>query len=340
LGATVDSLTNLVKMGAQVGLLIFGTWEVLQHSFSAGDMLAINSLAYNFLTPLAGLVSTAMQFQLIGSYLDRLNDVLQTPPEQDRGKVKQAPPLKGEVVLDRVSFRYGVLAPLVVDDVSVAVRPGQFVAVVGKSGAGKSTLAHLFLGLYVPVTGKISYDGMDLRELDLRSLRRQVGIVTQHHDLMGGTIRDNIALGDLSLTLDQIVEAARLAHIHDEIAAMPLGYATPLVDRGASLSGGQRQRLALARALVHKPAILLLDEATSALDAVTEARVQQALAALRCTRIVIAHRLSTVVSADLILVMRDGKIAEAGTHHELLLQHGVYEELTHSQLQGLQATAW
>src|SRR5262249_46462038 len=154
------------------------------------------------------------------------------------------------------------------------------------------------------------YDGVDLAGLELRSVRRQVGIVTQHPYLFGGSLRDNIALADPDLPLESVIQAARLAQIHDEIMAMPMGYETPLVDRGASLSGGQRQRISLARALVRRPPILLLDEATSALDAVTESRVQLALESLGCTRIVIAHRLSTIASAHLILVMDGGKLVE------------------------------
>ena len=188
------------------------------------------------------------------------------------------------------------------------------------------------VGLYLPTAGRILYDGVDLASLDLRSVRIQLGIVTQAHYLFGGSIRDNIALAAPDVTVEEIVEAATQAQIHADIKAMPMGYDTLLIDRGASLSGGQRQRLALARALVRKPAVLLLDEATSALDHVTESRVQQALDNLRCTRIVIAHRLSTIVRADRILVMDDGKLVESGTHAELLRKGGAYARLYNSQI--------
>jgi ABC-type bacteriocin/lantibiotic exporter with double-glycine peptidase domain len=186
--------------------------------------------------------------------------------------------------------------------------------------------------MYLPSSGRILYDGVDLTELDLRSVRQQVGIVLQSPALFSASIRSNITLADPTLSLEAVVEAARLAHIHDEIMAMPMGYESLLLDRGTSLSGGQRQRLALARALVRKPAILLLDEATSALDAITEGRVHQALAAIHCTRIVIAHRLSTVVGADLILMMEDGALVEAGTHAQLLARGGAYAALVSAQL--------
>jgi ABC-type bacteriocin/lantibiotic exporter with double-glycine peptidase domain len=268
---------------------------------------------------------------MMGRYLERLNDVLDTPAEQDRALVKRAHQLSGSVTLDRVSFRYGPLAPFVAKDVSVQIQPGQFVAIVGRSGAGKTTLAHLLIGLYKPTSGKILFDGVELNELDLRSVRQQIGIVTQAHSLFAATVRENIALSDPSLPMAAVIEAAKLADIHDDIVAMPLGYHSLLVDRGASISGGQRQRLALARALVRKPAILLLDEATSALDAVSESRIHRALTELKCTRIVIAHRLSTVRRANLIVVMDQGTVVEAGTHEELLTAGGAYWELVAAQ---------
>ena len=177
------------------------------------------------------------------------------------------------------------------------------------------------------------YDGLDLASLDLHSVRQQCGIVTQRSSLFGTSIRENITLHDPTIPLEQVVEAAQLAGIHEDIVAMPMGYDTLLLDGGGSLSGGQRQRVALARALVHHPAILLLDEATSALDAITEAQVHRHLAALCCTRIVIAHRLHTIRDADLILVLEDGAMVERGTHAALLAQCGHYAALVQSQME-------
>jgi ABC-type bacteriocin/lantibiotic exporter with double-glycine peptidase domain len=201
------------------------------------------------------------------------------------------------------------------------------VGIAGRSGSGKSTLAHLLAGLYLPTDGVVRYDGRDLRELEAGSVRAQLGFVPQHSHLFGTTIRENIALGAPAATLDEIEAAARLAVIHDEIAAMPLGYETPLADGGQSLSGGQRQRIALARAMVRKPAVLILDEATSALDAPTEAAVHANLATLGCTRIVIAHRISTISGADEILVLREGSVVERGAHAALLAAGGEYAAL-------------
>jgi ABC-type bacteriocin/lantibiotic exporter with double-glycine peptidase domain len=208
------------------------------------------------------------------------------------------------------------------------------VAIVGKSGSGKTTLAHLLAGLHRPEAGRIAFDGLDAAGLDLASVRRQLGVVNQSFALFGATVRDNIALSDGALPLAAVERAARLACIHEEIAAMPLGYHTPLGDRGTALSGGQRQRVALARALVRQPRILLLDEATSALDAATEQRVQESLEQLACTRVVIAHRLSTVRRADLILVMEAGVLVQAGDHQTLLAREGPYARLVAAQLEG------
>ena len=332
LQAIVDALLASLAMASPLAILIYGARQVFAGELSLGEMLALNALAAGFLVPLSQLVTTAFQFQLLDSYLERIEDVMQTPREQATGDGRPAGQLRGAIRLENVGFRYGPAAPRVVRDVSVDIPRGSFVAVVGRSGAGKSTLANLLVGLYRPSEGRILFDGVDLAELNLRSVRSQLGVVPQYPYLFAMSIRANIALTDPSLPLSRVVEAARLAHIHEDIQAMPLTYDTLLSDGGASLSGGQRQRLALARAVVTRPAILLLDEATSALDAITESAIQGELARLRCTRIVVAHRLSTIRHADLILVMDEGRIAEYGTHDELAAGGGTYAELIAQQM--------
>jgi ATP-binding cassette, subfamily B, bacterial len=331
LDALVSSFLGAFGMAAPLVILGTGAKLVLDGELGLGAMLGLSALGAGFLGPFSALVGVSMRFQVLGSYLERIEDVMQTEPEQDPAKVNRAPRLTGRIQAQGVSFRYSEATPPAVVEVSVDVAPGQFVAVVGPSGAGKSTLAKLLVGLYVPQQGRVLYDGVDLASLDLRSVREQLGVVTQRGDLFGMSVRENIALGHPEIGMDAVVDAAKRAAIHEEIIALPMGYETILADGGASLSGGQRQRLALARALAGQPAIVLLDEATSNLDTMTEAAIQRSLASLRCTRIVIAHRLSTVVDADLILVIDRGRLVEQGTHRELLAHGAVYRRLYERQ---------
>jgi ABC-type bacteriocin/lantibiotic exporter with double-glycine peptidase domain len=332
LEASVVTVTGTLQLGSPLAILVYGGFQVLDGSLSLGTMLAVAALAAGFLEPLATLIDTGLKLQLLRSYMERINEVLDTPREQEGQAVTPAHRLSGWLKAEGVSFSYGPLAPPVVKDVSLEVLPGQLVGIVGRTGSGKSTLAHLLLGLYPPTTGRILFDGADLAKLELKSLRTQIGIVTQRPYLFGATIRQNIALSNPAMPHQAVVKAAKLACIHDEIVAMPMGYDTRLVDGGASLSGGQQQRLALARALAHRPTIVLLDEATSDLDGVTERRVHDNLSALGCTRIVIAHRLSTVVNADLILVMEEGRIVQHGMHDELKVLPGPYRQQVAAQL--------
>jgi ABC-type bacteriocin/lantibiotic exporter with double-glycine peptidase domain len=332
LAGVVDTVTTTLRTFSPLILLWIGVQRVLDGGLSLGTMLALNALAASFLAPLASIVSSGQQLQLAGAHLDRLADVLEAEPEQDSRSVRPAPRLTGRIELKQVSFRYGPSAPFVLRDVSLKIEPGQKVALVGRSGSGKSTLAMLLLGLYLPTNGEILYDGVPLQTLDLRTLRSQLGVVLQDPLLFSASIRQNVAFNDSSLPLDQVEQAARLAAIHDEIARMGMGYETLLAEGGAGLSGGQRQRLSIARALAHQPAILLLDEATSHLDVVTERVLDQQLSNLRSTRIVIAHRLSTVQNADLIVVVADGAVVEQGTHQGLLALGGHYAALLSGQL--------
>jgi ATP-binding cassette subfamily B protein len=328
LTAVIDTGLTTLRMPAPLALLWVGAQRVLDGGMSLGTMLALQALAASILVPLSSLVANSQRLQLVGAHLDRLADVLDTEPEPVRAA---APRLSGRIEAEGLGFRYDPRAPWVLRDLSFAIEPGQKVALIGRTGSGKSTLARLVLGLYDPSEGELRYDGVSGAGLDQRSLRRQFGVVLQEPTLFSGTIRANIGFNDPELSQERIEEAATLAAIHAEISAMPMGYDTWLSEGGGGLSGGQRQRIALARALAHRPALLLLDEATSHLDVATEAAVERNLRDLDCTRIVIAHRLSTVRDAAQILVLDEGRIAEHGTHDDLMRLGGAYAAMVDGQ---------
>jgi ABC-type bacteriocin/lantibiotic exporter with double-glycine peptidase domain len=330
LTAVLDAINGLLQAAAPLILLGMGATLVIDGQISLGTMLAATALAAGFLTPLSSLVSSARQLQVLGSYVERIDDVLSAEPEQKNAGAA-APRLSGAIELHQVSFRYGPSEPLVVKDVSLTIAPGSTVAIVGRSGSGKSTLAALMIGLHRPAEGRIVFDGYDLADLDRRRLRQQLGMVPQSPFLFSGSIRHNIALTDPTAPFEKVVAAARRACVDADIRATPMSYETMVADGGATLSGGQRQRIALARALLHEPAVLLLDEATRSLDTTTERAVMENLRQLRATRIVIAHRLSTIVHADLIVVMEEGRVVESGSHHELVLRGGAYASLVADQ---------
>jgi ATP-binding cassette, subfamily B, bacterial len=334
LAAAVETAIHGLALLSPIAVLLVGAYLVGRGQLTLGTMLALAALAGGFLEPLATLVGTALQVQLLGSYLARIEDVITTPTETDGRDLRPAPQLTGAVRAEGLTFRYQPHGPPAVDNADLDVQPGQLVAIVGRSGSGKSTMGRLLLGLYPPSDGRVLLDGIDLATLYPRSVRSQIGVVTQNPYIFGLSVRDNLVLGHPDLPLERLETAAELAGVADDIHAMPMGWDTPLVDAGASLSGGQRQRLALARALAPSPRILLLDEATSNLDTVTESQVHRNIARLECTVIVIAHRLATVIDADRIVVMDAGRVVEVGRHRDLLAAGGHYAQLVSGQLVG------
>jgi ABC-type bacteriocin/lantibiotic exporter with double-glycine peptidase domain len=332
LDGTFSALLGTLRFAGPVCLMLMRAYKVLDGTLSLGSMLGFSTLGAGFLDPVANLVATSLRLTQLHGYMERIEDVLETPRERASADIGNLPVnLSGAISLRQVAFKYPSEPEPTLTDVSFEAAPGECVAIVGASGSGKSTLARLLAGLYEPSEGSISFDGRDLRGWDLTRLRKRLGIVTQDTRLFAGTIRDNVSLFDNDVNQDEIERACRLACIHETIEAMPMGYDTVLADGGSSLSGGQRQRLSLARALLLRPSVLVLDEATSALDTVTERRVQEELRRLECTRVIVAHRLSTIVEADKILMLDNGRIVGLGRHDGLLKSCPAYRHLVLTQ---------
>jgi ABC-type multidrug transport system fused ATPase/permease subunit len=324
---------NMITAGGTALALWLGARSVLDGKLSVGQLLVILSYLALVYKPLETISTTLGSMQEISVALRRSFGLLDTPPEiQDAPHARPLDRPSGLVVFDRVSFRYPSRSDTL-REISFEAQPGQVVAVVGPTGAGKTTLMSLLPRFYDPRSGSVLIDGVDVRELQLESLRSQISIVLQEPLLFSGTIADNIRYGRLEASDEEIVEAARAANAHDFISALPQGYETELGERGSRISGGERQRIAVARAFLRNAPILILDEPTSSIDSRTEAVILEALDRLmvRRTTFIIAHRLSTIRRADLILVLDGGRLVQRGTHEQLLAQDGLYRQLHERQ---------
>jgi len=340
LDSTVAATQNGVTLIARVAVIGVGALLVARGEITLGTLVAFLGYLGGMFAPiqsLSGVYKTlrtaSVSIEQVFSILDHQDTLGDAPHAREVGR------LRGEVEFDRVSFAYGRRAtdkPLI-DGVSLHVRAGENVALVGPSGAGKTTLVSLLCRFYDPTEGAVRVDGMDLRDLKQKSLRRQLGVVFQDSLLFNESVRANIAYGRPDASYDEIVEAAKAAHAHEFISRLPQAYDSVVGERGCLLSAGERQRIAIARSILMDPPILVLDEPTSALDAESEALVQQALARLTKgrTTFAIAHRLSTVVDADRIVVLKDGRILDQGSHRELLARGGYYRSLVERQTRGL-----
>jgi ABC-type multidrug transport system fused ATPase/permease subunit/CBS domain-containing protein len=345
LNAWLTALTTLLTGLGTVLLLWWGGLLVLDRQMTPGTLVQFYSYVAFLYGPLSRFADINQVYQTAMAAVDRVFEIFDTEPDvMERPDAPRDVQIQGRVTFENVSFGYDP-ERLVLWNINLAVEPGQMVAFVGPSGSGKTTVTKLLLRFYDVTGGVIRFDGRDIRDLPLRDLRQQVGVVLQEPILFTGSVRDNILFGRPGATEEEVVEAARAANAHDFITALPEGYDTLVGERGSHLSGGQRQRVSIARALLKDPRILILDEATSALDSESERLIQEALERLLQgrTSFVIAHRLSTIINADQIVVLDQGRIVEQGTHEALLMQNGLYAELCAKQFIGQPAepgAAW
>ena len=324
----------MVQLGT-AAILYFGGRQIINETLSVGQWQAFNLYLVLLFFPMGQLGFIIGQIAQASASAGRVFEILDTKNDvEDKPGAIELPPLTGQVSFNNVSFRYFSSSENVLEGLDFSAESGQTVALLGTTGSGKTTVINLIPRFYDVTEGSITLDGHDIRDVSLESLREQIGIVLQETTLFSGTIRENIAFGRPDATQEEIEAAAIASAAHDFIIGFPQGYDTPVGERGSTLSGGQKQRIAIARALLLDPRILIMDDSTSAVDYETEFRIQQALDKLMegRTSFVIAQRISTVLSADQILILDKGKIVERGTHHELLEDSAIYAEIYHSQL--------
>ena len=334
-------LANITQQGVQfinkflsLILLWMGAKLVLSGDLSIGQLIAFNMLSARVNAPILRLSSLWQEFQQMRVSLRRMGDILDTPGEIISGSSLSLETVQGGVSFENVAFRYRTEGRDVLRNLSLEIQPGELIGIVGSSGSGKSTLAKLLMRMYFPSQGRVLLDGTDISGINPSLLRRHVSVVTQDVILFSRTVRENISMGQVDVTFDQLVNASKIAGADDFIKKLPHGYDTVLSERGSNLSGGQRQRIAIARALVMQPRVLILDEATSMLDADTEMQFWQHIRriALQRTVIAITHRLSTVLEMDRVIVMEDGQVVEQGQPRQLISANGRFSYLYSLQM--------
>lgn len=322
----LNSITTMLQTISPLIILWIGAIFLQKGELTLGELVAFHALSSQFFAMSNSVVQTISSLLIATTYLNRIQDVLKSPIEQKLNNGLEKPTLHGKIELKDVSFQYTPHSELIVQDINLIIEPGQKIAIVGKSGSGKSTLAKLLLGLYVPTSGTIAYDDLDLKNIDLSFIRRQMGVVPQDVTLFNRSIVDNISLYSTDIDMERIIQVSKMAQIYEDIDNMPMKFETIASEQGMNLSGGQRQRIALARALINNPMIMLLDEATSSLDHQNERKIDEYLRSLNCTRIVIAHKLTSIMDSDVIIVLDKGRIQDVGKHEQLLNSNSFYHE--------------
>lgn len=305
-----NTASQLVFGLERIAVIWIGARLALDNVFSVGMLVAYLAYKDQFAMRVSGLIDKWIEFRMLRLHGERLADIVLTPPEKQHAQPHALPPAEPSIEVEGLSFRYADGEPWVVKDCSFTIAPGESVAIIGGSGCGKTTLVKLLLGLLTPSEGTIRIGGHDLHKLGPRTVRAMIGVVMQDDQLFAGSIADNIGFFDTDFDLERIKAAAQLAAVHEDIAAMPMGYHSLIGDMGSSLSGGQKQRIILARALYRQPKLLFLDEATSHLDVTRERLVNEAVKHLQLTKVIVAHRPETIASADRILVMEHGRIVQ------------------------------
>ena len=307
-----NQFASSLLLGLQTVLIVYlGAKYILAGEMSIGMLFAFMSYRQNFAATAKGLINKGIEFRMLGLHLERLSDILQSAKEDGLdAPVSELRQVQGGIDIERISFRYDAHEPFLLEDISLSIQPGEFIAISGPSGGGKTTLLKLMLGLLKPESGIVRVDGLPLHSLGLRNWRTAAGVVMQDDQLLSGSIADNIASFDPQIDMQRVIECAALAQVHDDISRMPMHYLSTIGDMGAALSGGQRQRLMLARALYHKPQVLFLDEGTANLDLQAERQIAQAVSRMEITRIVVAHRPELLKHADRIFAVVDGKLIE------------------------------
>ncbi len=327
----------IIKISGVISLVISSLGTICLYYFaiasgvSRGDYIAFSSAFGLISSALISLSEVTLDFANLGPILDLIKPVMKEKPESSEGR-KIPTSISGDIEISNVTFKYSEDGPVILDDLNLSIKKGEYLAIVGKTGCGKSTLIRILLGFEKPQQGTVFYGGKDLANLDLRSVRQKIGVVMQNGSLFPGDIFSNIIVTSPWKTLDDAWEAAKIAGIDEDIKAMPMGMHTVISEGSGGISGGQKQRLMIARAIISKPQVLIFDEATSALDNITQSHVAKSISSFNSTRIVVAHRLSTIKNCDRIIVLDQGKVAEEGTYEELMEQKGQFYDLAIRQV--------